>query len=89
MRWTYVGDAFAGRPAWVRDDTGLWAPDIAFVNGKYHLYYTAPDTDLPSGGSAIGVGVSSSPAGPFVDSGGPVVEPSARWTFDPDCGSRS
>src|SRR5215210_1244981 len=82
--WTYVGDAFASRPGWVRDDAGLWAPDIAYVNGKYHLYFTAPDTDLPGGGSAIGVGVSSSPAGPFVDSGGPVVEPSARWTFDPD-----
>ncbi|MCP9487065.1 MAG: family 43 glycosylhydrolase [Gaiellaceae bacterium MAG52_C11] len=84
VRWTYVGDAFASRPAWVRDDAGLWAPDIAYVDGKYHLYYTAPDTDLPGGGSAIGVGVSSSPSGPFTDSGGPVVEPSARWTFDPD-----
>jgi len=84
VEWTYVGDAFAERPAWVRDDAGLWAPDIAYVNGRYHLYFTAPETDLPGGGSAIGVGVSASPTGPFVDSGGPVVEPSARWTFDPD-----
>ena len=84
VHWTYVGDAFASRPAWVSNTAGLWAPDIAFVNGQYHLYFTAPDTSLPGGGSAIGVGVSSSPAGPFVDSGGPVVEPSNRWTFDPD-----
>jgi arabinan endo-1,5-alpha-L-arabinosidase len=84
VSWTYVGDAFAARPDWVKDDAGLWAPDIAYVNGRYHLYYTAPDTDLPGGGSAIGVGVSSSPTGPFVDSGAPVVEPSNRWTFDPD-----
>jgi arabinan endo-1,5-alpha-L-arabinosidase len=84
VNWTYVGDAFASKPAWVQETAGLWAPDIAYVNGKYHLYYTAPDTNLPGGGSAIGVGVSSSPTGPFVDSGGPVVEPSNRWTFDPD-----
>ena len=84
VNWTYVGDAFASKPTWVKETAGLWAPDIAYVNGKYHLYYTAPDTNLPGGGSAIGVGVSSSPTGPFVDSGGPVVEPSNRWTFDPD-----
>jgi len=82
VNWTYVGDAFASRPAWMPDTAGMWAPDIAFVNGRYHLYFTAPETK--AGGSAIGVGVSSSPTGPFVDSGGPVVEPSNRWTFDPD-----
>ncbi|HUQ22127.1 MAG TPA: family 43 glycosylhydrolase [Gaiellaceae bacterium] len=84
VHWTYVGEAFAERPAWVQDTAGLWAPDVAYVNGKVHLYFTAPDTDLPGGGSAIGVGVAATPRGPFVDSGGPVVEPSARWTFDPD-----
>jgi len=90
VSWSYVGDAFATRPTWVADDAGLWAPDVQFFNGQYYLYYTASWTDLPGGGSAIGVATSSSPTGPWLDSGGPVVEPHAppccadakRWVFD-------
>jgi arabinan endo-1,5-alpha-L-arabinosidase len=91
VHWRYLGDAFAARPAWVGDTAGLWAPEIKFFDGRYYLYYTAPETKLPRDGSAIGVGTSASPAGPFADSGSPVVEPHAppccaadiRWTFDP------
>ncbi|MDQ3823140.1 MAG: family 43 glycosylhydrolase [Actinomycetota bacterium] len=90
VSWTYVGDAFVTRPPWVADHAGLWAPDIAYFDGRYHLYFTAPDTKM--GGSAIGVATSASPTGPFVDAGTPAVEPhpapccpgSRRWTFDPD-----
>jgi arabinan endo-1,5-alpha-L-arabinosidase len=90
--WTYAGDAFASRPSWVASNAGLWAPDIRFFNGQYYLYYTASDTSLPGGGSAIGVATSTSPTGPWTDSGGPVVEPHAapccpssrRWVYDPD-----
>src|SRR6476469_6744918 len=92
VNWTYMGDAFSARPGWVADEAGLWAPDIRFFNGQYYLYYTASWTDLPGGGSAIGVATSSSPLGPWTDSGAPVVEPhdapccpgSRRWVFDPD-----
>ena len=51
-----VGDVFAQRPGWVADDAGLWAPDIEYIKGQYYLYYTASNTDLPGGGSAIGPG---------------------------------
>jgi arabinan endo-1,5-alpha-L-arabinosidase len=92
IHWTYMGDAFSTRPAWVNPTAGLWAPDIEYFNGQYYLYYTASDTSLPGGGSAIGVATSSSPLGPWVDSGAPAVEPheapccpgSRRWVFDPD-----
>jgi arabinan endo-1,5-alpha-L-arabinosidase len=93
VNWTYMGDAFSDRPGWVADDAGLWAPEIKFLNGQYYLYYTASWTDLPGGGSAIGVATSASPLGPWVDSGAPVVEPHSpeeccfgdkRWVFDPD-----
>ena len=92
VNWTYQGDAFLARPGWVADDAGLWAPEIQFFNGQYYLYYTASWTDLPGGGSAIGVATSSTPLGPWIDSGTPVVEPHApeccpadkRWVFDPD-----
>jgi arabinan endo-1,5-alpha-L-arabinosidase len=93
VNWTYMGDAFNARPGWVADDAGLWAPEIKFLNGQYYLYYTASWTDLPGGGSAIGVATSPSPLGPWTDSGTPAVEPhgadccgpdSRRWVFDPD-----
>ena len=92
VHWTYMGDAFSERPDWVADDAGMWAPNIEFFNGRYYLYYTAPNTDLPGGGSAIGVATAPTPTGPFTDSGEPVVEPhpapccpdSRRWVFDPD-----
>jgi arabinan endo-1,5-alpha-L-arabinosidase len=91
VNWTYLGDALAARPPWVAPTAGLWAPDIRFFNGTYYLYYAASDTSLPGGGSAIGVLTAPSPAGPWTDSGAPVVEPHAapccpgspRWTFDP------
>ena len=78
VNWTYMGDAFRERPGWVADDAGLWAPEIKFLNGQYYLYYTASWTDLPGGGSAIGVATSESPLGPWVDSGTPAVEPHSR-----------
>src|SRR5688500_18553851 len=92
VNWTYMGDAFSARPGWVADDAGLWAPEIQYFNGQYYLYYTASWTDLPGGGSAIGVATSPSPLGPWTDSGAPAVEPHAadccpgsrRWVFDPD-----
>jgi arabinan endo-1,5-alpha-L-arabinosidase len=92
VNWTYMGDAFSAKPSWVAPNAGLWAPDIRHFNGQYYLYFTASDTSLPGGGSAIGVATSASPLGPWVDSGAPVVEPheapccpgSRRWVYDPD-----
>ncbi len=92
VNWTYMGDAFSAKPSWVAPNAGLWAPEVQHLNGQYELYYTASDTSLPGGGSAIGVATSSSPLGPWTDSGTPVVEPHAadccagsrRWVYDPD-----
>lgn len=96
--WTYMGDVFSARPAWVDPTSGFWAPDIEYFNGQYYLYYTAPDVaDATSGeanchgDSAIGVATSASPLGPWVDTGAPVVAPRSNgpgcnffWTFDPE-----
>ncbi|HSC39666.1 MAG TPA: glycoside hydrolase family 43 protein [Chitinophagaceae bacterium] len=40
----------------------MWAPDAAYKNGKYYLYFPAKRTD---GIFQIGVAISDSPAGPF------------------------
>jgi arabinan endo-1,5-alpha-L-arabinosidase len=94
VNWTYNGDAFTGLPSWANaSGAALWAPAIKYFNGQYYLYFATPTTSLSGNGSAIGVGTSSSPAGPFVDHGSPVVEPelatdccagSYRSTIDPD-----
>ena len=98
VNWTYMGDAFTTRPDWIDPTSGLWAPDIQYFNDQYYLYYAIPDVgDAASGepgchgDSAIGVATSSSPLGPWVDSGAPVVEPRRNgpgcnffWTFDPE-----
>jgi len=44
VNWTACGSVFPqGIPAWVQDSVpgvvGLWAPDISYFNGEYHLYY--------------------------------------------------
>ena len=99
VNWQYVGDAFgASLPPWVTPGAGLWAPEVVYRNNKYYLYYTATDVaDAVSGepgcdsDNAIGVATSDSLAGPWVDSGGPVIAPRRGgpgcnffWTYDPD-----
>ena len=44
---------------------GLWAPEVIAHEGKYYLYYSG--WDIKRGGHQIGVAVSDSPKGPFVD----------------------
>ncbi|NGY64743.1 family 43 glycosylhydrolase [Lentzea sp. NEAU-D13] len=46
-------------------DSRAWAPTIAERNGKYYFYFCAE--------AKIGVAVSDSPTGPFVDSGQPLI----------------
>jgi arabinoxylan arabinofuranohydrolase len=61
-----------------------WAPSPAYKNGMFYLYFG-------NGGSAIGVAVSDSPTGPFIDPVGnsiasgstPGVQPFDGWLFDP------
>ena len=92
--WEHVGDAFtdATLPTWAEPDAGLWAPDIRYVDGEYRLYYVVTETTVTpqSGDNAIGMATAPTPAGPWKDSGRPVVEPRPGggpndflWTFDP------
>ena len=85
--WRYAGDAFPTKPAWVTGD--IWAPDVVFHDGRYLMYFTASDTEINGGGSAIGVATSASPTGPWTAMSTPVVAPSVfqdgtRWNFDPE-----
>ena len=55
--WRLCGDVFAHLPEWAVKDVpglrGLWAPDVSYFNGKYHLYYSA--STFGSNRSSIGL----------------------------------
>lgn len=55
----------------------LWAPDAAFANGKFYLYFPAKDKkDI----FRIGVATSSNPAGPFIAEAKPI---DGSYSIDP------
>jgi arabinan endo-1,5-alpha-L-arabinosidase len=57
INWTLNGRVFDSIPAWASDAVpgtqGLWAPDIAYFNGLYHLYYAC--STFGSNHSVIGL----------------------------------
>lgn len=57
IRWRLCEDVFAHLPLWAVQDVpglrGLWAPDISYFNGRYHLYYSA--STFGSNRSSIGL----------------------------------
>ena len=57
VTWRLCGDVFAHLPGWAVNDVpllrGIWAPDISYFNGKYHLYYSA--STFGSNRSSIGL----------------------------------
>ena len=77
VNWTGCGSIFPeAMPAWVITDVpgvaGLWAPDVSFFNGEYHVYYTG--SVLNSQRSVIGLVTnttldSNDPASKWVDHG--------------------
>ena len=42
-QWTRCGEVFSSIPEWIQEmspkTSELWAPDISFFDGQYHLYY--------------------------------------------------
>jgi arabinan endo-1,5-alpha-L-arabinosidase len=70
VHWSYVRDAFATLPGWAASGTELYEPAIKLIGAKYLLYFrgitNAANTAYSGGtGYAIGVGMATSPAGPF------------------------
>jgi len=55
--WTYTGTVFADKPAWITAALGsipnLWAPDISYFGGLWHLYYAG--SSFGSNNSVIGL----------------------------------
>lgn len=55
--WEYIGAVFDQLPEWaireIPDTRGIWAPDISYFNGKYHIYYSV--STFGKNNSAIGL----------------------------------
>ena len=55
--WSRCGAVFKQLPEWTTQEIpgtrGIWAPDISFFNGKYHLYYSI--STFGTNNSAIGL----------------------------------
>jgi len=58
----------------------FWAPEVAYSNGKFYMYYSAQGIDGRD--HQLRVAVSASPAGPFIDCGR-VLVPDQPFSIDP------
>src|SRR5438105_8306432 len=84
VNWELIGPVLAStdKPdAW--NQAEVWAPEVVYRSGKFYLYYTASkksdDWRVGEMARRVGVAVSDSPRGPFVDSGAPVTP---GWAID-------
>ncbi|MGW0784650.1 family 43 glycosylhydrolase [Streptomyces sp. NPDC002913] len=71
VTWEYAGEVFtpANKPAW-HSGSRLWAPDVRYAAGLYHLYYSVP------GRNTVGLATSATPTGPWTDKGAVLPSPS-------------
>lgn len=89
LTWTNAGSLFPSIPAWITTQLGqaitdLWAPDISYFNGKYHVYYAG--SVFGSNHSVIGLATTTAleptaPGATWVDDG-LVIESNATGTTD-------
>lgn len=75
--WKGAGSVFASKPSWVTttapdDPNHLWAPEVRYFGGKFHLYYSA--SKFGSNQSCIGHATRASLAsGSWVDQGDALI----------------
>lgn len=85
--WSYGGIVFPSIPAWVTNavpdfDGNYWAPDIAYFNGRYNLYYSVSSWGTID--SAIGLVTSPSLTSPTWNDQGKVIQSDALWEAGAD-----
>ena len=75
-QWTRCGHVFNTVPAWIQEMSpktrDLWAPDISFFDGLYHLYYSFSVFGKNTSGIALATNEtldSTSPGSKWVDRG--------------------
>jgi len=83
--WEFLGDALPEKPEWAQTTQDFWAPSVIYDGSTYFMYYSAtPDVcHLHERGHALAVATSSSPEGPFVDMGMPLLLGAGFEYIDP------
>ena len=85
IHWEQLGDALPKKPDWAQTTQDFWAPSVIFDGSTYFIYYSAtPDAcHHHERGHALAVATSTSPAGPFVDMGMPLLLGAGFEYIDP------
>ena len=76
VNWQSLGHALEPLGA---EFTDYWAPEVAFADGKFYMYYSAGMGDV---GHRLRVAVATHPEGPFIDSGA-ILTPNEPFAIDP------
>jgi arabinan endo-1,5-alpha-L-arabinosidase len=90
IHWEHFGDALPEKPEWASTTQDFWAPSVIFDGTNYYMYYSAtPDVcHHHERGHALAVATATSPAGPFIDMGMPLLLGAGFEFIDPmafDC----
>lgn len=82
--WKIIGDALPIKPAWASYTQDFWAPHVMYDAGmkKYVMFYSAESDDTTTT-KCLGVALSDSPAGPFIDKGSPLITGRGFVNIDP------
>ncbi len=90
VHWTRLGDALPVKPTWANQKQNFWAPDVHRFGSTYFMYYAAESNGSTVGkpgegvqGMCLGVATSRTAAGPFVDSGAPLLCGKSFIDIDP------
>ena len=66
--WKHCGQVFDSVPAWIQKASpatkDLWAPDISYFNGKFHLYYAYSSFGVNRSGIALATNETLDPQSP-------------------------
>jgi arabinan endo-1,5-alpha-L-arabinosidase len=83
VRWEHLGDALPARPLWAAAKQAFWAPHVIYdrSQGLYFMYYSAEPDESP--GKCLGVATAHAAAGPFTDSGKPLLCGEGIENIDP------
>jgi arabinan endo-1,5-alpha-L-arabinosidase len=76
INWTRCGQVFNTIPSWIQSQfsgiSTLWAPDVSYFNGLYHVYYVA--SNFGTNTSVIGLATATTMAGPWTDYGSAILQ---------------
>ena len=75
IHWEQIGDALPEKPSWAQETQDFWAPSVIFDGSTYFMYYSAtPDLcHSHERGHALAIATATSPEGPFLDMGMPLL----------------